>query len=609
MRNINSSAYKNDICQACIKKQFEKYGKFACDCSGITVEQDVKFAIKNGMTEEDARWLYDPVYFFGLVYGKPARKYQKKLLYCSSKKLAARQCRQTGKTLIIMFKIFHHIITNENATVLVVAPQEAQIKKIWDEYIFRDFIYKSDIIKSSMTGKSMSPTYNVQFDNGSKIILMIAGPGVRGQTCDWLYIDEAAIVQKEILNDIIMVMASRGDDATIIETSTPKGRGNPFYEACKESPEFAEFHTSIYDVEEMAGQIEFFKKLLGETGFKQEAEAEFPDVSGGPFNHKGIDLAKSEYEYEFCAREPGYLYFGGVDWNGPNIGTYFYIIGFNPDINHIKCVDKQVVSSAVWNSTVAKQTFIELNRKWQPKHWMVDYGYSHSICEDLKLWSLKSEQDGMIEPMHPDAMIKHILEPVQFGSWTEIEDPFNREITKKTTRGFIIGQVSRLFEPENNLVPISYPASDVDLIASLENYKMLNITGKGTEQYGFEKNSGFEDHLIDAFCLALYGIIKHYSELFKRIIAESVRINARELLSPNMEMDTINIHHSQSIVLLTDNSPQPITLDENKIKKYEPKEEELVPVVSRTFNRGMERRPPINASRRNNYVITRILPI
>lgn len=607
MLRLDSPAFQNKICKRCIKNNIKKYGKFSCDCEGITVESDVRAAIKEGLTEDEARWLFDPAYFFEKIYGSPARHYQHRLLYCTSKNLAARQCRQTGKTLLMMYRIFHYIITNENKTVLVVAPQEVQIKKIWDEYIFRDFIYKNKDIEESISGRpTMSPNYQIKFDNGSKIMLMIAGPGVRGQSADWIYIDEAAIVTKDILADIMMAIASRTDEASVIMTSTPKGRGNPFYEACKDNPEFAEFHTSIYDVEEMKDQIPRFKKLLGETGFIQEAEAEFPDASGGPFNYKGIDLSKKEYEYEESVQLSSEIYFGGVDWNGPNVGTYFYLLGFNPETYTIRVVDKSVVSSAVWNSTVAKQEFIRLNRKWSPKHWMVDAGYGHSINEELKIYSIKAEENGC-KPYEPDSMIKHILEPIDFGKLMEIEDPFTKELIKKTTKSFIVSQVSRLFEPHNDQVPVSISESDYELIKSLENYKLLNITAKGIEQYGFDKKDGIDDHAIDAFSLAVYAIVKHYNELFKRIIALSVAIDAKEVFGPikDDDMDTLSIHHSQSIVLLTDNSPEPIYLDSRDLKKFEPKEQGFLPIVSRTFNKTMQKRKDDISTRRSNYIVSR----
>jgi hypothetical protein len=587
--------FDNKHCKACIKRNIAKYGSFNIRCDGITVEQDVKFAMANGMDEETARWLYDSVYFFGKVYGYPARLYQEPILYCTARRIVGRQCRQTGKTLSITQKLVRFAVTNEKKTVLILAPTEKQIKKIWDEYLFRDCIDQSPEIKQSVTAASQKPYYNVKFDNGSSILLMIANEGARGQTADIIYIDEAAIIGAEMLNSIMMTIASKGDEAVIYLTSTPKGRGNYFFRACKEFQNYQEFHITIDDVEIMHNQRAEYRDLLGETGYMQECMAEFPDGAGGPFSYAGIDLAKTEYDYNQCAKEPGLLYFGGVDWNGPNIGTYFYVLAFNPDKLTMKVVDKEVIASANWNSIVAKNALIELNRKWNCKSWMCDYGYGHTIIEEIRMMSIKAGNGD-----HPDQNLKHVIEAVEFGAPIIIEDQFTKEEVKKTQRAFMVSQISRLFEPHNKAVPISFSSKDVDLIKSLELYKLLSITDRGVEKYGFEKDAGIEDHLIDAFCLAIYGIVKHYSELFRKVILNAKLMHGRNILTPPPENDE-RVIYAGSIVLLTDNSPEPIHLDHRKIK--DPTERAADIIISRSITKsGIKRSyggPSINSVMRS----------
>ena len=172
--NLEAKCFKNKLCKTCIKKNIAKYGSFNCKCDGITIEDDVAFAIKNGMAEHDARWAYDPCYFFEKVYGAAPRWYQKPILMCSSRNLVSRQCRQSGKTLAITMKIMHYVITNERKSVIILTPQEKQIKKIFDEYIHRDCINKSKEIKASLTSSVQKPYYQVTFDNGSNVKLMVA---------------------------------------------------------------------------------------------------------------------------------------------------------------------------------------------------------------------------------------------------------------------------------------------------------------------------------------------------------------------------------------------------------------------------------------------------
>lgn len=164
-----------------------------------------------------------------------------------------------------------------------------------------------------------------------------------------------------------------------------------------------------------------------------------------------------------------------------------------------------------------------------------------------------------------------------------VEDPFTKEEMKKTARSFMVGQIARLFEPGIDGVGFCYPKSDEDITKSLENYKLLGITTRGFEQYGFLKGDGIEDHLQDSLNLAIYGVIKYYSELFKRVIYKSVTLNSKEaLLSSVIKPDILDLR-GKNITLITDDSPETIQHDERRTHdKFEPKES----MASRTFGRA-----------------------
>ncbi len=242
---------------------------------------------------------------------------------------------------------------------------------------------------------------------------------------------------------------------------------------------------------------------------------------------------------------------------------------------------------------------------------MVDAGFGHSITEELRYWSTYNLPDNNYDGKQADQMIKHILEPVAFGAWMTLEDPFTHEEIKKTTKSYIVSQVSRLFEPENNYVPFTFSKHDSDLKQSLENYKLLQITDTGVEKYGFDKKGMIEDHLIDSVMLAVYGIIKYYHDLFKTMIMVSVPIDAREILTPKKDTEQeTKPAKGKAIVLITDNSPEPIELDDAKIRM--PVEEQQA-VISRTFNKFVDgnQRHTLNSlmSRRNSHIIHRRLDI
>lgn len=598
MINLRSACFQNDICQECIKRNISKYGKFEIQCEGITIDQEIQLAIQDGYSEEAAKMI-DPVYFFETIYGSKVRWYQRRILCCTAKRLAGRQCRQTGKTLMFMYKIFHYCMMNEGVKVLIIQPTEKQISETWNKYVFRDFVHKSPYAKASITESRKSPSYEITFCNGSMITFSIANDSCRGFTGEILYIDEAALVPAETLNSIIMTIASAGSKGAIYYTSTPKGRGNVFYKACNISPETNEYHVSIYDVEEMSGQIESFRTLLGETGFIQECEAQFPDTSGGPFNSRGVKIAQTDYRYEDCRRRPGFIYVGGVDWNGSGVGTYFRIMEFDPSNYVFRVVDRQVISSANWNGLAAKEMLKNLNEKWRPAHWMCDSGYGHDLIEDLRLQSMRAPNGSTL------SKLKHTIEPVEFGKWLDLEDPFTKEEIKKSTKAFIVTQVARLFEPREDMVCIQYSKYDEDLTNALDNYKILSISDQGNIKYGFDKKDGIEDHDLDSFMLSVYGIVKHYSELFRRVFLMSVMLDGREILTPREITKPVQLPYGSVTTLLTDNHSKSIANDDHP-SKYEPVDKQNA-FVSRTFDNMMNKRNPlgINQFRRSHGIVKR----
>lgn len=559
MFDSSKREFNNKWCKQCFADTIAKYGKFDINCKGIDVDNDIKRAIRAGISEHDAKFMFDPRYFFEIVYQHKPREYQELVLLCSSTHLTARQCRQSGKTLTIIFKIMHYIITNDNKTVLIVAPNEKVVKKIFDEYIIRDCINKNTEIRESVISKTQKPYFQVELCNGSKVILMIAGPGTRSQSSNWLYIDEAALVPESVMNDIVMTTGSKGDDAVYIQTSTPKGRGNIFYKACKEDTSYKEFHVPITQIDAMRGQIPKFLKALGQTGFDQECMAEFNTVGGSIFNYKGIDYSKHDYEYDHTQRENGVIYTCGVDWNGASNGTYMYVCAFDPSSYTFKIVDKKVVSSVEWNSLAAKQALIDLNRKWQLKHILTDFGFSNSIIEEIKAYSMKVTAN--VGTLHADSQLKHVIETVDFGNLITIQDPFTKEELQKTTTTFIMSQVARLFEPkENNNTVISISQHDSELITSLESYQLIGSTARGFEKYGMAKGSGVEDHAIVAFALSVYAIIKYYNELFRRIIYMSSTFSTESIHSKNNQ-EVVDLR-GKDVLLLSDNDKTPIEKDE-----------------------------------------------
>jgi hypothetical protein len=95
----------------------------------------------------------------------------------------------------------------------------------------------------------------------------------------------------------------------------------------------------------------------------------------------------------------------------------------------------------------------------------------------------------------------------------------------------------------------------------------MNVTSRGFEQYGFAKDAGIEDHMLDALGLAVFGVIKYYNELFKRVILQSVPIASNGMLlsmagvNPTPILDV----RGKNITLISDNDQTPIEFDEKPL--------------------------------------------
>ena len=75
----------------------------------------------------------DPVAWAYKNFGWEARWYQEEMMSCTAQKKVVRAGRRTGKTTCIVVLIAYMLYTNEDFTILVIAPYQAQVTKIFDE--------------------------------------------------------------------------------------------------------------------------------------------------------------------------------------------------------------------------------------------------------------------------------------------------------------------------------------------------------------------------------------------------------------------------------------------------------------------------------------------
>ena len=218
--------------------------------------------------------------------------------------------RQFGKSLMAMNLVLYWGINKGPAKILWVSPVYSQTDKVQKELMAA--IGESGLVKSCNYSSN-----EIILKNGTQILFRSAEryDNIRGLTCDYGVIDEAAFCKDEAWQEAIRpVFMVRGKKVLFI--STPKGK-NFFYElyqlgVSEDYPQYRCYTGTSYDTPYIDPiDITDAKKTLPENVFKQEYLAAFIDSGGEVFSNLdkncfaayptpigkvfcGIDLGKQE---------------------------------------------------------------------------------------------------------------------------------------------------------------------------------------------------------------------------------------------------------------------------------------------------------------------------
>lgn len=199
--------------------------------------------------------------------------------------------RQSGKTFMMINQAVRYCLENKNFKVWIVSPSDAQSVKLFNE--IKAAFQSTGLIRNS--GKSTGNIY-IKFISGSELVFKsaLSEDRMRGASLDVLFIDEAAYVKEDTLNEILLpTLNVRGKK--FIAVTTPKGKnwvydyfikGQSKTESKYESLRF----TSEDNPKANKTIIQAMREQLPDRVFQQEFEAKFVD-SGGCFqNVKGIAI-------------------------------------------------------------------------------------------------------------------------------------------------------------------------------------------------------------------------------------------------------------------------------------------------------------------------------
>jgi len=430
----------------------------------------------------------------------------------------------SGKTEALCVMIAYSIFTHERFAVEVIAPYQNQIDIIFSR--LSDMIDSNTTLANSVKRNVKAPSYQIKLENESYVIGFTAGTrsgqegaSARGQTANMLVFDEADYLDAKDIDSALAVIINH-PDATVWMSSTPTGRREKFYESCQ-SKRYKEFHfPSSINPNWNDDLDQYYREELTEDGYKHEILADFGEQEEGVYQLKYVEAAQKDYLYENMKPNPTWIYMMGVDWNDFKIGTTIAVVGYSPQDNYFYLVDKQIVARAERTQLAACEKIASLNRYWNPAYIYVDQGYGATQIEVLQ----SKGQSALMQfgPNNPDARLRNIVKPFDFGKTVPIYDPFTKQPVPKPAKPFLVENSVRRFET----LQFRYPKEDEHYTAQLLNYIVDRVSITGRPVYE-GRNPKIGDHFIDAVNLALVAFTLEKSGFAKPVYSSAIAFGPR----------------------------------------------------------------------------------
>ena len=425
----------------------------------------------------------------------------------------------SGKTDSLCVNILYNASTRNGHDILVVCPQKSHAQVIYDRLL--ELIFDAPDLKNSLKRNVKTPYAEIELHNGSIIKLFTSGSrsgskgdGVRGQSADALYLDEADYLDPDDLNAIGAILYTN-PNVTLWTSSTPTGRRERFYDQCHDS-RFREFHYPSTVLPFWNAQMDRDARLDAgtEAGYQHEILAEFGEEVEGVYQNQYVDKALTEYKYEEQKRMDGWIYTMGVDWNDTAIGTQICIVGHDTVNNKYRVVAKHCVDRVGWTQLVAIDKIREVNKYWQCAHIYCDAGFGTTQIELLQQFGERSLSE--VGAAHPDSMLRYV-KGISAGGTLETRNIRTGITENKPAKPYMIENSVRYFE--HNLIEVS--KHDDELEQELLGYVVERRTQSGAPVYA-QGNKRVGDHELDAMVLALLAFTMEYTEFGQSLVISAV---------------------------------------------------------------------------------------
>lgn len=430
-----------------------------------------------------------------------------------------------GKSYAIIMELMYKIALAEKPlSILVAAPMVTMIDEI--SQVFVELSNLIDI-PGFIQSKKSSPILEITFFNGSILKGITAaddGKSARGKKADVIWIDEVDFVPTKAL-DAIRAIQLDNPNVELIYTSTPIGEGNLFNFANQRITK--EFHYPTFTRPDYTDEMHSSTEALSAIAYAQEILAIYGLDEAGVFPIRFIDMAydyyiKDSYNEDFVLNNRDrFILIIGVDWNHDNNGTRIVVLGHDRVYSKFFIVEKQRISKIKMTQTLAVQTIVDLNRKYNCDHIICDEGFGIAQVSMLRLKG--EEQYGKVPPNHPDIKLVDTI-AVSFGSTLEITDPVKHQTIKKNTKQYIVENAQKVLE--NNQLALD-DLKDDEVILQMKNYHIARTGLRGNIYKPKDKKIG--DHDLDALMLALYGFDMFYGAFIKPTLVEHGNILSKDV--------------------------------------------------------------------------------
>jgi len=446
--------------------------------------------------------------------------YQIGPLRCTSQKMLLLFGRQVGKTELLAAKVLNRMDTRPGYKIVCVVPFLAQASDIYSRLLA--FTSVSPDLKNRVKRQREAPIYEITFENNSRIRIFTAGErtgksasDVRGQSADWLILDEAAQLSNETVVSI-MATLTRAKVPEIFVSSTPLEAVGRFYSWATDPLEgFRVFWCPSSAAPEWSDETEmFYRRTYSKAHYAREYEAKFGHSEKGVFRSQDLaaDGVIQNYDIEHPVPDPANeIYIMGVDWNSTGNGVVVLIYGWNNNLSKFIVKYREVIDPEDFTQLTSVDRIVQMNAVWNPKYIYVDDGFGKVQVEVLRKYGME----------HPQTGLAHKVKPIAMNSPIEIRDPLTKGKVKKQAKNLLVEMARAKLENQQCVFPRSEDHKD-GLVGQIRAYQVERIS----PSTGLKVFSQGNEHLLTAWLLALGGFLIEFTDLTRiRLATDIVKLD------------------------------------------------------------------------------------